>query len=181
MKRIALLLLGGTLLVSAAGSDERASGLTAADLAGVWQGLLSHAGETESYGLELEPGGDGTLRVKLSVPILYLAHREVGQRAPQIEGNKVTLGPFKFLYDNSVVAAPAVDSRHVFFGSFDGNVYALDTARGQLIWKRDMRAPVTSTPAIDGDLLLIGSRAYDFEALKTSNGGTAWNRYVWFS
>src|SRR4029077_15152801 len=63
----------------------------------------------------------------------------------------------------------------------DGNVYALDTATGQLLWKHDMKAPVTSTPAIDRDLLLIGSRAYDFEAIKSSNGETAWARYIWFS
>ena len=100
MKGITLVLIGGTVLASAGARDEQpTSGLTTAALAGAWQGMLSHAGETQTYGMELEPAGDGTLRVKVSVPILYLAHREMGQLAPQIDGNNVSFGPFKFLYD----------------------------------------------------------------------------------
>ncbi|HXB55015.1 MAG TPA: hypothetical protein VN461_09555, partial [Vicinamibacteria bacterium] len=115
MKVTTLLLIGGTVLASAADRDERAaSGLTAAALAGVWQGTLSHSGETQTYGMELEPESDGTLRVKLSVPILYLAHREVGKLAPQIDGNSVSIGPFKFLYDaNTKTLSGTMPSRIV--------------------------------------------------------------------
>ncbi|HXB57492.1 MAG TPA: PQQ-binding-like beta-propeller repeat protein, partial [Vicinamibacteria bacterium] len=45
---------------------------------------------------------------------LYLAHREVGKLAPQIDGNSVSIGPFKFLYDaNTKTLSGTMPSRIV--------------------------------------------------------------------
>jgi outer membrane protein assembly factor BamB len=47
----------------------------------------------------------------------------------------------------NVMAAPAVIERRVLFGGQNGVVHALDARSGQLIWKRDVSAPVT-TPLV---------------------------------
>jgi outer membrane protein assembly factor BamB len=69
----------------------------------------------------------------------------------------------------------------VYFGSYDGNVYALEAATGLLLWKRDTGKPVVSTPAIAGDRVVVGSRSYDLFGLDAKTGAVAWKRYIWFS
>ena len=74
-----------------------------------------------------------------------------------------------------------VESGRVYFGSFDGNVYAVDATSGALLWKHDTGAPVVSTPALQGGHVIVGSRSFDLLALDARTGATVWNRYVWFS
>ena len=81
---------------------------------------------------------------------------------------------------DSVLAAPAVHRGSVYFGSYDGKVYAVTTA-GRRLWEHPVGAPVVSTPAVAGPLVLVGSRSYDFLALDALTGETAWSRYLWFS
>jgi outer membrane protein assembly factor BamB len=69
----------------------------------------------------------------------------------------------------------------VYFGSFDGAVYALDARSGDLIWKHDTGAPVVSSPAVDGGHVLVGSRSYDLLALGAADGLPDWTFYYWFS
>jgi len=55
-------------------------------------------------------------------------------------------------------------------GSFDGNVYALDAASGEVSWRHDTGAPVSSSAAVAGDRVLIGSRSYDLFAFDAATG-----------
>ena len=88
---------------------------------------------------------------------------------------------WEFAAEDSVLAAPTVDSERVYFGAFDRHVYALDSGTGKLLWKRDTRGAVVSTPAVHGDRIVIGTRAYDLLGLDATTGEVAWKRYVWFS
>lgn len=55
-------------------------------------------------------------------------------------------------------SSPVITSDgRIFFGSNDGNVYALDTA-GKEVWKFTAGAPVSASPAMDGNRLVIGSQ-----------------------
>jgi outer membrane protein assembly factor BamB len=45
----------------------------------------------------------------------------------------------------------------VFTSTFDGTVYAFDTADGRLAWRGVTRAGVNACPAVVGDLVLVGA------------------------
>lgn len=88
-----------SLAAGSAVSNAAASPVTVAEIAGVWAGTLSHAGETEALALELEPGTDGTVLIRMSVPIAHLARAPIGRVPAQAQGNEVRVGPFVFQYD----------------------------------------------------------------------------------
>jgi eukaryotic-like serine/threonine-protein kinase len=77
--------------------------------------------------------------------------------------------PFDF-YSSS----PAVANGTVYFGSGDGNVYALDTSSGELKWKFKTGDVVHSSPAISGGVLFVGSWDTFLYALDTATGAFKW-------
>jgi eukaryotic-like serine/threonine-protein kinase len=92
---LALLLVGS----SAPSAEPPEPPVAVAELAGVWAGTLTHAGETEPFALELEPGADGKVLLRLSVPVAHLDRAAIGQVVPQVQGDEVRLGPFVLRYD----------------------------------------------------------------------------------
>lgn len=71
-------------------------------------------------------------------------------------------------------SSPVVDRGRVYFGSGDGNVYALDAASGSLRWKFKTGDVVHSSPAIAGDTLYIGSFDTFLYALDADRGTVRW-------
>jgi outer membrane protein assembly factor BamB len=65
-----------------------------------------------------------------------------------------------------VLSSPAVAGNGVFFGSNDGNVYALDRTTGDLLWQYKTGDQVTSSPALAGNMLYVGSGDGTFYAFK---------------
>jgi outer membrane protein assembly factor BamB len=82
-------------------SEPAEAPVTLAEIAGVWAGTLSHAGETEPIALELEPGADGKVLIRMSVPVAHLARAPIGNVPAQLRGAEVRLGPFVFRYDRA--------------------------------------------------------------------------------
>jgi len=77
--------------------------------------------------------------------------------------------PFDFY-----LSSPAVWNGAVYFGSGDGNVYALDAATGALKWKFHTGDVVHASPAIAGGTLFIGSWDSYFYALDGASGKEKW-------
>ncbi len=77
--------------------------------------------------------------------------------------------PFDFY-----LSSPAVSGDAVYFGSGDGNVYALDAATGALKWKFHTGDVVHASPAILNNTLFIGSWDSYFYALDASTGKEKW-------
>jgi outer membrane protein assembly factor BamB len=77
--------------------------------------------------------------------------------------------PFDFY-----LSSPAVSGGTVYFGSGDGNVYALDAASGKLRWKFHTGDVVHASPAIAGGTLFIGSWDSFFYALDARTGKEKW-------
>ncbi len=77
--------------------------------------------------------------------------------------------PFDFY-----LSSPAVSGGAVYFGSGDGNVYALDAATGALKWKFHTGDVVHASPAISNNTLFIGSWDSYFYALDASTGKEKW-------
>jgi outer membrane protein assembly factor BamB len=72
------------------------------------------------------------------------------------------------------LSSPAVAGGTVYFGSGDGNVYALDAASGKLNWKFKTGDVVHASPAIADGILFIGSWDSYFYALDAVSGKEKW-------
>ena len=77
--------------------------------------------------------------------------------------------PFDFY-----LSSPAVWNGAVYFGSGDGNVYALDAATGALKWKFQTGDVVHASPAISDGVLFVGSWDSYFYALDATTGNEKW-------
>jgi eukaryotic-like serine/threonine-protein kinase len=78
--------------------------------------------------------------------------------------------PFDFF-----LSSPAVVDGTVFFGSGDGNVYALNAAAGDLKWKFKTGDVVHSSPAVAAGTVFIGSWDTYFYALDAATGNEKWH------
>lgn len=72
------------------------------------------------------------------------------------------------------LSSPVVDNGVVYFGSGDGNIYALDAASGALRWKFKTGDVVHASPAIANGVLFIGSWDSYFYAIDTATGREKW-------
>ena len=72
------------------------------------------------------------------------------------------------------LSSPAVFNGLVYFGSGDGNVYALDAGSGALKWKFKTGDVVHASPAISDGKLYIGSWDSWFYALDAATGKQLW-------
>jgi outer membrane protein assembly factor BamB len=77
--------------------------------------------------------------------------------------------PFDFY-----LSSPTIVNGTVYFGSGDGNVYALDEPAGTLKWKFQTGDVVHASPAIADGTLLIGSWDSYFYALDAATGKEKW-------
>ena len=77
--------------------------------------------------------------------------------------------PFDFF-----LSSPVVSGGVVYFGSGDGNIYALDAASGALKWKFHTGDVVHSSPAVDSDTVFAGSWDSYLYALDASTGKEKW-------
>jgi outer membrane protein assembly factor BamB len=72
------------------------------------------------------------------------------------------------------VSSPAVAAGKVFFGSGDGNVYAMDAKSGALQWKFQTRDVVHASPAVANGTVYIGSWDGSFYAIDADTGQQRW-------
>ncbi|MGE5647896.1 MAG: PQQ-binding-like beta-propeller repeat protein [Acidobacteriota bacterium] len=72
------------------------------------------------------------------------------------------------------LSSPVVANNAVYFGSGDGNVYALDAQTGALKWKFRTGDVVHASPALDGGTLYIGSWDSYLYALEAATGKLQW-------
>ena len=77
---------------------------------------------------------------------------------------------WKFPTGSRVVGSPVMQDNVIYFGSDDGNVYAVEAESGRQIWKAATRGPVPCTPAIDHGTVYIGSYDGKFYALNAQTG-----------
>jgi len=83
--------------------------------------------------------------------------------------NQTIADPFDVFLSSPVVAQGAV-----YFGSGDGNLYALDANSGQLRWKFKTGDVVHASPAFADDTLFFGSWDSYFYAVNAATGKEKW-------
>ncbi len=72
------------------------------------------------------------------------------------------------------LSSPVLANGVVFFGSGDGNVYALDAASGALRWKYQTGDVVHASPAFADGVIYVGSWDSYFYALNAGTGTLKW-------
>lgn len=77
--------------------------------------------------------------------------------------------PWDFYYSSA-----AVEDGTVYFGAYDGNLYALDSASGALRWKFQTMGPVRSSPAVAYGTVYVGSLDGNLYALDARTGVEKW-------
>jgi outer membrane protein assembly factor BamB len=77
--------------------------------------------------------------------------------------------PFDFY-----MSSPTVADGTVYFGSGDGNVYALDAASGRLKWKFSSGDVVHASPAVADGTVFVGSWDTFFYAIDAGTGKQKW-------
>lgn len=81
---------------------------------------------------------------------------------------------WKFHTAGLVISSPAVANGIIYFGSTDGNVYALDLESGIQKWKFETKARVTSSPAVDAGLVYFESYDGNLYAVDAITGQLQW-------
>jgi eukaryotic-like serine/threonine-protein kinase len=81
---------------------------------------------------------------------------------------------WKFPTGNRIIASPVIQGKLIYFGSDDGNIYAVDSETGRQVWKTKTRGPVPATPAIANGMLYVGSYDGNFYALDAGTGELEW-------
>jgi outer membrane protein assembly factor BamB len=72
------------------------------------------------------------------------------------------------------LSSPALAGGRVYFGSGDGNVYALDAASGALKWQFKTGNVVHASPAVAEGVVYVGSWDSYFYALDAAGGALRW-------
>jgi len=100
-----------------------------------------------------------------------LAHSGIyaAEGVPKLKGVKWT-----FHTHGEVVSSPAIVEGVVYFGSNDGNLYALDPQTGTKKWAFRTEARVASSPAVDHGLVYFGSYDGNFYAVDAATGKLRW-------
>jgi len=81
---------------------------------------------------------------------------------------------WKFPTGDRIVSSPVYADGVIYFGSDDGNVYALAAADGRQLWKHRTGGPVPATPAVAGGVVYVGSYDGKFYALDARTGALRW-------
>jgi len=75
-------------------------------------------------------------------------------------------------------SSPTVTNDRAFFGSGDGNLYALNRKTGKLTWKFRTEGRIRSSPAVDGGVVFVGSFDRQFYAIDSQTGNLKWRIQV---
>jgi outer membrane protein assembly factor BamB len=73
-------------------------------------------------------------------------------------------------------SAATVDGRHVYVGSRDGNLYALDIETGREIWRAPTQDMITASPLVRNGTVIFGSHDNNVYAVRASDGIAVWQQ-----
>jgi outer membrane protein assembly factor BamB len=111
--------------------------------------------------------------------ILYLASGSGAMNAFQASTGAAV---WRYQAGDIVHGQPVIAAGRIVFGCFDGNLYALDKASGQLSWKFKTighqyfpKGEVQGLLSTDGQRVFAGARDYNFYALDAVSGTAIWN------
>jgi outer membrane protein assembly factor BamB len=81
---------------------------------------------------------------------------------------------WRFPTGDRIISSPVGLDKVLYFGSDDGNIYAVDSETGRQIWKRSTGGPAPCTPAVANGMVYAGSYDGKFYALNAQTGAIKW-------
>jgi len=107
--------------------------------------------------------------------ILYVGSQDYSLYALDTTGNIL----WKFKTDYPVNSSAIGDKGKIFFGSYDGFLYALDYYRGDLLWKQQIGEKTTgggivSSPIVHNDIVYIASKEGILYAFEVHSAKLIW-------
>lgn len=75
---------------------------------------------------------------------------------------------------DGVLARPAVDEKHVYFGSRDGRCYCLEREQGRLRWKHEVGSPIVASVGLAGGRVYVLGSGGLVCALDSESGHEIW-------
>jgi outer membrane protein assembly factor BamB len=81
---------------------------------------------------------------------------------------------WKFPTGNRVVSSPVIHGKVIYFGSDDGNIYAVDAESGRHLWKCGTNGAVASSPAVENGTLFATSYDGKLYAVNVETGAIKW-------
>lgn len=94
---------------------------------------------------------------------------------PNQQGPKRNLTErWSFKTGNTITSAPTVANDVIYFGGFDGNLYAVDRNTGKKSWKFEAGASIGTSPAVVGGSVFVGSSDKNVYALDAATGRERW-------
>jgi len=76
--------------------------------------------------------------------------------------------------DDEIVAAPAEQAPHLYFGSLDGYLYCIHAQTGSEQWRYATGFAITSQPAVLGEKVFVASIGPALHAIDTLTGHSLW-------
>jgi serine/threonine protein kinase len=97
------------------------------------------------------------------------------QTAAMISNDQGIKPLWTFTCEDEIRSSPIFHKGVVYFGSYDNNLYAVDTNEGEFMWKFPAEGGIVSRPAIQESLVLFGSEDHKLYAVSSRNGREVWN------
>lgn len=83
-----------------------------------------------------------------------------------------------FQTEGPIRGSAVIASDKIFFGSSDGNVYAVDKMTGALKWKLQTGGAIAGAPAVAGSTIVVSGRSSMVYALDATTGAVRWGHQV---
>jgi outer membrane protein assembly factor BamB len=82
---------------------------------------------------------------------------------------------WRFDAEDAVFQQPTADGGRVYFGSRDGNLYAVDAVSGELVYRVPVGGPVIGPPAVSGGKVYVISVGGRLVCLSAADGRELWD------
>lgn len=79
-----------------------------------------------------------------------------------------------FRANDKIRTTPVLSSPHVFVGSWDGTLYALEETAGEIDWSIETDGKIDSSPAVAGDTIYFGSGDGSVYGVDITTGEVRW-------
>jgi outer membrane protein assembly factor BamB len=112
------------------------------------------------------------LRISARWPMFHGSQGLLGRAEGDLANALVLL--WKFKTGDEVKSSAAVADGHVFIGSFDESVYALDLATGEKLWSYKTEGSVEAAPCVLDGRVFVGSSDNFLYALDAGTGELKW-------